>query len=100
MSEPSMLIVPDQGRSAPAITDSSVVLPAPFAPTSATVSPAARSRLTPNSAWKSAYPASSPWTESVLSVIAPSAAVIARVSCHRTAEVGAADGGVLEHPVG
>ena len=53
MSVPSSVMPPRHGRSAPAIVISSVVLPAPFAPTRATVSPAASSRLTPNSAWKS-----------------------------------------------
>ena len=58
MSMPSSVIRPRHGRSAPAIVISSVLLPAPFAPISATVSPPARSRLTPNRAWKSRYPAS------------------------------------------
>src|SRR6266516_1282327 len=112
MSVPSTVMVPAHGRSAPAIADSTVGLPAPFAPTRAPVSPEARSRPAPNSAWQSPYPASSPRTDSVLTTLASLAGRRAggaqdsgahgraggaskmHVSCHRAAEVGAPDVGV------
>ena len=47
-----MLISPRLGSISLEMTRSSVVLPAPFGPITATVSPACTSRLTSNSAWK------------------------------------------------
>ncbi len=47
------LIVPARGSSIPAIARMSEDLPAPFAPTSATSSPAGTSSDTPASAWAS-----------------------------------------------
>ena len=48
---PSNVIVPASGRSTPVRTLMSVDLPAPFSPTSAWISPAARSKSTPSRAW-------------------------------------------------
>src|SRR5262245_38343279 len=44
----------------PVIALSSVDLPAPLAPMSASTSPSSRSKSTPNNAWKSPYPALRP----------------------------------------
>ena len=47
-----MVILPPVGASRPEMTRSSVVLPAPLAPITATASPALTFMVTPNSAWK------------------------------------------------
>src|ERR1041385_5405095 len=47
---PSIVIEPSSGRSEPAITFISVLLPAPFSPMSACTSPSRSSRSTPSSA--------------------------------------------------
>src|SRR2546423_5009638 len=52
---PSSLMSPLAGASSLEMTRSSVVLPAPFGPMTATDSPAFTSRLTSKSAWKLAY---------------------------------------------
>ena len=49
MSRPSTRIAPDSGMTKPAIERSSVVLPQPELPSSATISPRATSRLTRSS---------------------------------------------------
>ena len=51
-STPSMLMAPLVAGSMPEMTRSNVVLPAPFAPITATASPALTSMETPNNAWK------------------------------------------------
>ena len=51
-SAPSMVMRPAVGASRPEMTRSSVVLPAPLAPITATASPALTFMETPNSAWK------------------------------------------------
>ena len=51
-STPSMVMVPAVGASRPEMTRSSVVLPAPLEPITATASPASTFMETPNSAWK------------------------------------------------
>src|SRR5262245_30911606 len=48
---PSSSIVPASGACAPASTFIKVLLPAPFSPTSAWISPRPTSRSTPSSAW-------------------------------------------------
>ena len=50
---------PDRGRTIPVAVRSTVVLPAPFGPSSATTSPRATERLTSRSTIESPYPASS-----------------------------------------
>jgi hypothetical protein len=50
IAAPFMRIVPALGRTSPEIARSIVVLPAPFAPSSVTTSPALTSRLTPRNA--------------------------------------------------
>src|SRR5207237_7104484 len=54
---PSSSIAPDVGRKRPAMHLSSVDLPAPFAPTSATISPGATESVTPRSTGTPPYPA-------------------------------------------
>ena len=54
---PFMVISPEDAGSRPERTRSSVVFPAPLAPMTATASPALTFMLTPNNAWKPAYPA-------------------------------------------
>ena len=49
-SEPSKHTVPPVGRTKPVATRATVVLPAPFAPSSAVTDPARTARDTPNSA--------------------------------------------------
>src|ERR1051325_4804035 len=56
---PSMVIVPAVAGSRPEMTRKSVVLPAPFAPITATASPAFTVIDTPNRPWKAPSPA---WT--------------------------------------
>src|SRR5438067_434392 len=60
--DPSRATVPEVGRSRPAMHLSNVDLPAPFAPTSATSSPAETDNETPRSTATPAYPALSPRT--------------------------------------
>jgi hypothetical protein len=48
MSSPRKRIAPDTGRIRPLIARSVVVLPAPFAPMSVTISPSSTVRLTPS----------------------------------------------------
>ncbi len=66
MSTPSKKTVPAEGRCAPAITRSSVVLPAPLAPTRARVSPSSTLSDTPRTAFNSPYCASTARTSSRL----------------------------------
>ena len=49
---PSIVIAPEDAGSSPEMTRSSVVLPAPFEPITATASPAFTDIEMPNSAWK------------------------------------------------
>ena len=51
MSAPSKVIVPDRGCMRPLMVRSVVVLPAPFAPSSVTISPGNTSRVIPWRAW-------------------------------------------------
>src|SRR5229473_2866325 len=54
-ASPSKVMRPERGRSRPLSVERSVVLPAPFDPTSATISPARISRSTSHSTWTSPY---------------------------------------------
>src|SRR6266568_6088437 len=58
-----------RARTSPAMAFNSVLLPAPLAPRTATISPAATLIETPNSAWKSPWKASSARTSSSVSGI-------------------------------
>src|SRR5512138_2647548 len=73
--------VPALGRSMPEITRSSVVLPAPFGPTTPTASPGETLRPTSNSAWKSPYPARIPSRLRVAPSIRPASLPMERRSC-------------------
>src|SRR3974390_459754 len=58
ISAPSKRIAPRRGCISPDMLRSSVLLPAPFAPMTATTWPAPTRKETPGSAWKSAWKAS------------------------------------------
>ncbi len=51
MSRPSNTMAPFVASTRPAIDLTSVDLPAPFVPSSATISPSSTSKFTPNSTW-------------------------------------------------
>src|SRR5919204_431411 len=91
-SSPSQRIAPAHGRTRPATQLRSVLLPAPFGPSSATISPGAIDSVTPESTRTSPYPASSPAISST------------RVTPHVAAEVDVDDVGIRRHlrrrPVG
>jgi len=53
IGSPAKVMASLRARKSPAIDLSSVLLPAPLAPITATASPRATSTETPNSAWKS-----------------------------------------------
>jgi hypothetical protein len=60
MSWPANVTRPDFGGSSPAIERSSVDFPAPFVPSSASISPSATAVSMPNSTWSEPYDASTP----------------------------------------
>src|ERR1700728_728231 len=66
MSRPSMRTCPRRGFTRPLIVRSSVVLPAPFAPSTAVIVAVSASTLTPSSAVTPPYPATRPSTASAL----------------------------------
>src|SRR3990167_6379806 len=68
MSRPSRSTAPASGRRWPVTRLKSVVLPAPFGPMIAAISPRARARLTPATAWK---PSNALWTSRTSSTPEP-----------------------------
>src|SRR5215470_2779496 len=71
IERPSSVMAPAKAATSPDMTRISVVLPAPLGPITPTVSPAATSSDTPNSARKEPYPAEMSASDSMIDLLAP-----------------------------